>query len=68
MLKIKDSKNAHKSHTLFEAIEDVKKTEMGQICVPIQKDLRKKFKRKTEDNDTSMVKAIVEYISNYIKE
>lgn len=66
MLKAKTNKNSHKSRTLDEAIKEVKKVEMGQICLKLPKDVRKKFKRKAEDKGSNMMEVLNKYIARYI--
>ena len=67
MLKAKTNKDAHKSRTLSDAIKDVKQSEMAQISFSISKNIRKKFKRKAEDNNTSMQKVLEKYIYTYLE-
>lgn len=66
MLKAKTNKNSHRSRTVDEAIEEVKKVDKVGVHFKIDKDKRLKFKRKAEDNGTDMQDLLVEYINNYI--
>jgi hypothetical protein len=68
MLKVKKGKNSHRSRTVDEAIKDVKKVEEGQISFYLPKEVRKKFKRKAEDEGSNMQDVLVRYIKAYIED
>jgi ribosomal protein S20 len=68
MLKAKRGGGSHRSRTTDEAIKDVKKDQLSQINLPIPKNIRKKFKRAAEDNDSNMTKELLKFVYKYIDE
>ncbi len=66
MLKIKN-KEGHKSRTVGEAIEDVKKKERAQITFDIDKDIRTQFLVKTKLNNSSVARELRNFIHSYLE-
>lgn len=56
----------HKNINLDDAIKDVEELEKAQISFWLPKEDRKKFKRKAEDQGTTMKDVLANYINSYI--